>query len=91
MEHILWRAGRNYKFSSDKLSNRNRISSQESIVVLTLFNGSAPMVGTKVSIRKTISCILWEYGFSRTEQHTQNVGQWDLTRMGTDELRLDIA
>jgi hypothetical protein len=101
MEHILCRAGRNYKFSSDKLSfdrNKTEVSSQENGYSFehNLISSGAYGRDKEMSVNKFMQ--LWEYGYFVVQEldnvYTKTVGQpWDLTRMGTatDELKLDIA
>jgi hypothetical protein len=100
MEHILCRAGRNYKFSSDKLSfdrNKTEVSSQENGYSFEHNLISSGAYGRDKEMSKTNSCNFGVRIFcgTRTRQRIhKTVGQpWDLTRMGTatDELKLDIA
>jgi hypothetical protein len=94
------RAGRNYKFSSDKLSfdrNKTEVSSQENGYSFehNLISSGAYGRDKEMSVNKFMQ--LWEYGYFVVQEldnvYTKTVGQpWDLTRMGTatDE-KLDIA
>jgi hypothetical protein len=72
MEHILCRAGRNYKFSSDKLSfdrNKTEVSSQENGYSFehNLISSGAYGRDKEMSVNKFMQ--LWEYGyFTRTRQ-----------------------
>jgi hypothetical protein len=89
------RAGRNYKFSSDKLSfDRNKTEVSSQYFEHNLISSGAYGRDKEMSVNKFMQ--LWEYGYfgTRTRQRIhKTVGQpWDLTRMGTtDELKLDIA
>jgi hypothetical protein len=90
MEHILCRAGRNYKFSSDKLSDRNKteVSSQENGYSFEHNLISSGAYGNKeMSVNKFMQ--LWKDSGTRTRQQTVTM---DLTRMGTatDELKLEL-
>jgi hypothetical protein len=94
------RAGRNYKFSSDKLSfdrNKTEVSSQENGYSFEHNLISSGAYGRDKEMSNKFMQ-LWEYGYFVVQEldnvYTKTVGQpWDLTRMGTatDELKLDIA
>jgi hypothetical protein len=99
MEHILCRSGRNYKFSSDKLSltetklrypHRRTAGFEHNLISSGAYGRDKEM-----SVNKFMQ--LWVTDFVVQELdnvYTKNLwDHWDLTRMGTatDELKLDIA